>query len=176
MNLPKNSFKHSKYPDSKHILIIESPQYKGAVSLKSSPFSVGRNTSNSLVLYSKDISRYHATLLWLKSSDCNTYSFWVIDGNLEGQRSRNGIFVNGKRCLFHQLKQGDTITFGSTVKAWYHILATTTATSEAETPSEPPVEEQIKRNKRERDSITLVETPLEEDALTGESIPDIAIS
>jgi diguanylate cyclase (GGDEF)-like protein/PAS domain S-box-containing protein len=107
----------------RHILVVEDPELKRAVTLDSATYSIGRHSSNSIILSSQRISRHHATLLRRTDVRTNSYSYWILDGDLDGNRSRNGIFINGKKCLVHELKHGDVIEFGAEVKARYHIIS-----------------------------------------------------
>jgi hypothetical protein len=52
--------------------------------------------------------------------DTATYMFRLIDGNLQGKRSVNGLIVNGRRCFSHDLKHGDVIIFGGDVRVRYY--------------------------------------------------------
>ncbi|MGK7877343.1 MAG: FHA domain-containing protein [Xenococcaceae cyanobacterium] len=104
----------------RHRLVIEAPKYKRTVYLQATTYSVGRHPSNSIVIHSQCVSRYHATLLCLKSPDNDDNLFCIIDGNLKGQRSKNGIFVNDKRRLSIKLKHGDIIVIGD-IKIFYYI-------------------------------------------------------
>jgi len=52
-----------------------------------------------------------------------SYSFRIIDGDLQGKRSTNGLIINGCRCFSHDLKHGDIIVFGGDVKARYYAIS-----------------------------------------------------
>ena len=107
----------------RHILVIEDLKCKRTVYLDDEAYSIGRHSNNSIVLHSKQVSRYHATLVRKGEPQTNNYSFWLLDGDLqERKKSNNGISVNGKKRLVHELKHGDLINFGSDVKAYYHII------------------------------------------------------
>ena len=106
----------------RHLLVVEDLEGQRLLTLEASSHSIGRDPSNSIVLSSKAVSRQHALLLRVTSSEANSYGFMLIDGDLQGQRSTNGIKVNGKKCLSHRLKHGEHITFGNHVKARYLIL------------------------------------------------------
>ena len=108
---------------NRHILVIEDPTFKKTVILDNPTYSVGRHSSNDIVFSSAKTSRYHATFLRRTDVKSNSYSYWILDGDLQGNRSRNGIFVNEKKCLVHELKHGDIIKFSNDVKARYHILS-----------------------------------------------------
>ncbi len=49
------------------------------------------------------------------------YTYRLLDGNLEGKRSTNGISVNGQRCLSWDLKDGDQILLGDQVRLQYYV-------------------------------------------------------
>jgi diguanylate cyclase (GGDEF)-like protein len=71
-------------------------------------------------MFSRQASRHHATLLRKFNSKLNADVFWIIDGDLDGNKSQNGVFVNGEKCLVRELKDGDLINFGCDVNASYH--------------------------------------------------------
>lgn len=103
-----------------HVLVIEEPASRKTILLEEAAYSFGRDASNSVVLFSKKVSRHHATLLRRTDQSNNCYSFWIIDGNLEGERSKNGVFVNNKRSLVQSLKHDDVIIMAD-VKLTYYI-------------------------------------------------------
>lgn len=104
-----------------HILVMEDGKRKWIVSLDQFRYSIGRHPTNEIVIDSKHISRRHATLI-RKTNFSNELSYWIFDGNLEGAKSHNGIFVNGEKCLISELKNGDVITFGAEITASYHVI------------------------------------------------------
>jgi diguanylate cyclase (GGDEF)-like protein len=106
----------------RHILAVEDTEGQRLLPLESTSHSIGRDSTNSIVLKSKAVSRQHALLLRVTSSDPNNYGFLIIDGNLQGRRSKNGIKVNGKKCHSHRLKNGDQLLLGNLVKIRYLIL------------------------------------------------------
>jgi diguanylate cyclase (GGDEF)-like protein len=115
---------------SSHILIIEDPGYRKTINLDRASYSIGRHSDNDIVLSSQKTSRYHATFVRRTDIKTNKFSYWILDGDLQGTRSRNGIFVNGKKCLVHELKHGDIIKFSNDVKARYHIVSSFSEISE----------------------------------------------
>lgn len=105
---------------SRYLLLIEEPEQKKELYLENKVYSVGRHSRNDIVLYSTCVSRHHATFLKVKYSQSEQDEvFWIIDGDLKGNRSTNGIMVNGKRCLSHELKHGDIITLAKQVVIKY---------------------------------------------------------
>lgn len=113
-------------PDTaSHVIVIEDPSFRKTLVLEEAAYSIGRDAKNSIVLSSKRVSRYHATLLRRRvdlASNKN-FAYWILDGDLKGNRSTNGLFVNDKRCLVQELKHGDLIKLGFEVKATYYILS-----------------------------------------------------
>lgn len=81
---------------------------------------MGRDSANSIVLYSNVVSRQQAILLRMTTPKTARYLFRIIDGNLQGKRSTNGLSVNGKRCFSHNLRHGDVVVFSGDVKATYY--------------------------------------------------------
>jgi diguanylate cyclase (GGDEF)-like protein/PAS domain S-box-containing protein len=118
------SFKTNLTPDVqplRHVLIIEESTFRRTIILTEPTYSIGRQSSNDIVLSLPKVSRHHATFLRRTDVKTNNYSYWLLDGDLQGNRSRNGVFVNGKKCLVHELKHGDIIKFGDEVTAKYQI-------------------------------------------------------
>jgi PAS domain S-box-containing protein len=108
------------YQKIHHLLVIEDKQGKRTVALEAATCSIGRDPNNSIVLNSKLVSHQHAILLRMTTPDTANYLFRLIDGNLQGKRSTNGLTVNGQKCFTHDLKHGDVIIFGGDVKARYY--------------------------------------------------------
>ena len=117
----------------RHVLIVESPESRRAVSLNSHVFSVGRHPNNDLVINDPLASRHHATVAWMRYSEAGDkvdYSYWIIDGKGKRKRSRNGIIVNGKKKPLHRLVSGDVIRIGNGIKISYNYVTYTTDSSQ----------------------------------------------
>jgi diguanylate cyclase (GGDEF)-like protein len=111
-------------PLQRHILLIKDSDGYRVIALEASSHSIGREQSNSIVLASKDVSRQHAILLRVSSTGTQCSSFMLIDGDLQGKRSRNGIQVNGHHWSTpHRLQDGDAIRFANQVYAKYMVVA-----------------------------------------------------
>jgi diguanylate cyclase (GGDEF)-like protein/PAS domain S-box-containing protein len=102
------------------------------IPLEGVTYSLGRDPRNSIVLNSKLVSRQHAILLRVTAPESKHHLFRIVDGNLNGQRSKNGLLVNGKKYLSHDLKHGDIIEFGPQVQAKYYSIANLTDSEFAE--------------------------------------------
>jgi diguanylate cyclase (GGDEF)-like protein len=108
----------------RHILIIEDQKARRIVALEEAIYSLGRASSNTIIIYDRVVSRHHATLLQVRTSPrLDSFSYRIIDGDLEGNRSTNGLIINGVRTTARLLQHGDTIYFGSQSKASYYILS-----------------------------------------------------
>ena len=104
-----------------HVLVIEDPSFYREINLDAATYSLGRHSSNDIVLSCQKTSRNHATLLRRTDIKTNRYAYWILDGDLQGNRSRNGIYINGKKTLVHELKHGDVIQFSGDARAIYKI-------------------------------------------------------
>ncbi len=104
-----------------HFLVIEDEQGKRTIPLMDSTCSIGRDTSNSIVIHSPSVSRQHALLMRITMPDKHCHMFRLIDGNLQGKRSKNGLNINGNPCISHDLKHGDEVVFGQEVRARYYM-------------------------------------------------------
>ena len=132
-----------------HILIIEDPSFKREINLDAATYSIGRHSSNDIVLSCQKTSRNHATLLRRTDLKTNKCSYWVLDGDLQGNRSRNGIYINGKKSLVHELKSGDTIQFSADAQATYQTSANSakdTSSGQQIKPSLPPVNDIVNKD------------------------------
>ena len=126
------NFNKENLLEGRHILIVESPDSRRAVSLNTSVFSIGRHPSNALVVSDKLISRHHATIAWMKytgKSGQVDYSYWIIDGKGKRQRSRNGIFIDGEKKTLHRLSSGNVISLGKSIKITYNFINYTSETT-----------------------------------------------
>ncbi|MEA5537380.1 EAL domain-containing protein [Crocosphaera sp. XPORK-15E] len=109
-------------PQVRHLLIIEDKKYRQTISLQEESYSIGRHPKNSIVINSHQASRHHGTLMRRKNRVTNEYCYWILDGDLDSKKSRNGIYVNGQKCVLKELKSGDLVNFGCEVNATYYAL------------------------------------------------------
>lgn len=107
----------------RHVLIVEESNLKKTITLEDATYSLGRHSSNDIIITSQRVSRHHATFLRRTDAKTNEYSYWILDGDLQGNRSRNGIYVNNKKCLVYELQHGDTIKFSRDIGATYNKLS-----------------------------------------------------
>ena len=106
-----------------HLFLVKDIQGQRVITLHEATYSLGRDSRNSIVMRSRSVSRQHAILLRVTVPESDQYGFRVVDGNFNGKHSTNGLFVNGTKCLSHDLKHGDIIEFGSNqAKAVYYAI------------------------------------------------------
>ncbi|MGK7942426.1 MAG: EAL domain-containing protein [Crocosphaera sp.] len=126
--------------NARYLLIIEDKKYRKTLSLEDEIYSIGRSKRNSIVIQSDQASRHHATLMRRRSRVNNQETYWILDGDIDGNKSRNGIYVNGEKSLVRELKQGDLINFGCEVNATFYAMnePCETITPITHLQSEPP--------------------------------------
>ncbi|WP_017711920.1 EAL domain-containing protein [Prochlorothrix hollandica] len=118
---------HSEREEIRHFLILQDLQGKRLIPLKATSYSLGRDPKNPIVLNAQAVSRHHAMLLRVTSPDSDRFWFRLVDGGLNRKRSTNGVYVNGRRVLSHDLRHGDLLEFGvHAVKADYYALSNLT--------------------------------------------------
>jgi len=84
------------------VVLDERGEAKDRISITKAPVSVGRMSTNDIVLSDSNVSRRHAELR-------NDGGRWTV----ADLGSTNGTLVNGKLAKEHQLNDGDKITFGT---------------------------------------------------------------
>ncbi len=119
MNHLSNNSNQQKF---RAVLVVEDTKGKRLINLENSIYSLGRDLKSSIVLHSPIVSRHHATLLRVTNTQCYSFVFKIIDGDLQGNTSKNGILVNGKLSASESLKHRDVIIFGRDVKAVYLMV------------------------------------------------------
>lgn len=118
----ENSGIINNIPFIQHILVVEDQVNRRTIILDEANYTMGRHSSNSIQMNSRQASRHHATFVRKFNTKINQFTYLIVDGNLEGNKSQNGIFINGEKCLVHELKDGDLINFGCDVNASYHHM------------------------------------------------------
>lgn len=101
-----------------HLLLIG--YYETRVTLLESRLTIlGRDPSKDITIECDTVSREHATFLRVPSLAPDRYEYRIIDGGPSTNRSKNGIFINGKSSYLHRLEHGDIISFSDAVKGIY---------------------------------------------------------
>jgi pSer/pThr/pTyr-binding forkhead associated (FHA) protein len=112
----------SQQPLLNHVLIVKDRQGPKAYWLTAEMYSIGRDPGNSIRIDSQFVSRNHA-ILYKSPSSLNPQEFvyQILDGDVEGNPSTNGLYVNGHRVDFSDLEDGDEIRFGNDATATYSL-------------------------------------------------------
>ncbi|NEP56101.1 MAG: FHA domain-containing protein [Symploca sp. SIO2G7] len=129
VDISKEPWETSEF-DVVHWLIVEDDKGERRYPLGGKVYSIGRDSNSDIRLCSMFVSRRHATLVRQKRKDgsCN---YQIVDGDLEGKLSANGILINGRKLpapniknklAAQNLKHQDKIIFGAGVSAIYHQL------------------------------------------------------
>ncbi|MBD1806739.1 FHA domain-containing protein [Microcoleus sp. FACHB-SPT15] len=106
-----------------HLLIIEDDKGRKEFPLEEAVYSIGRDPNSDIRLFSQFVSRRHATLVRRQREDGSPY-YRIVDGNLKGQPSANGLIINGRKLQAHDLQDEDEVIFGPQVSAKYYLLKT----------------------------------------------------
>ncbi|HEY9876068.1 MAG TPA: EAL domain-containing protein [Candidatus Obscuribacterales bacterium] len=104
------------------VLVVEDIKGKRIINLDKNIYSLGRSSSNSIVIQSPLVSRHHATLFRVANPENKEYLFHIMDGDLQGSYSSNGLVINGVKCFKHLLAHKDLIVFGGNAKAIYLVI------------------------------------------------------
>lgn len=108
-------------PHQNHLIIIEDDKGRREFVLDAPVYSIGRDPKCDIRLVSQFVSRRHATLMQLPNEN-GTYYYKIMDGNLKGKPSANGLLINGRKLQSHDLRNQDEIVFGPQVRAIYYLL------------------------------------------------------
>ena len=121
MNQPVSPEPKPSEPYQTHLLIIEDDKGRREFNLDGPVYSIGRDPKCDIRLVSQFVSRRHATLVQLLNED-GSYYYRIVDGNLKGKPSANGLLINGRKFQAHDLQNNDEIVFGPQVRAIYYLL------------------------------------------------------
>ena len=100
-------------------LIINDDKGRKEITLNNSVYSLGRDKGCDIRLHSQFVSRRHATLFKITQAD-GSDRYRIIDGDVYGKASSNGLLINGQKMSARDLEDGDKIFFGSQVYAIYY--------------------------------------------------------
>ena len=102
-----------------HVLIVQDDRGRHRFVLEGEIYSIGRDHDCDIRLFSQFVSRHHATLIRVHHED-GSDSYRVVDGNLKGTLSSNGLLINGQKLQSYELENEEEIVFGPQVKAVYY--------------------------------------------------------
>jgi pSer/pThr/pTyr-binding forkhead associated (FHA) protein len=101
------------------ILIIDDGKGRREIPLGDAVYSIDRDPTCDIHLFSEFSSRIHATLVRRYHED-GSFSYLIVDGNLKGKRSDHGLLINGQKLQSHNLENEDEIVFSPGVSAKYY--------------------------------------------------------
>ncbi|MCS6958927.1 MAG: FHA domain-containing protein [Pseudanabaenaceae cyanobacterium SKYGB_i_bin29] len=112
-----------KEPETQHTLLISDTRGKRKVVLGASRYTIGRQTDNTIQIYSKFVSKYHAALLRIPKGEGGKYIYRILDGSIDGKPSVNGVTINKQtKVSSYDLQHGDIITLAPDVEMKYLVL------------------------------------------------------
>ncbi|MEM1368741.1 MAG: FHA domain-containing protein [Cyanobacteria bacterium P01_H01_bin.15] len=101
-----------------HYLIVEADHKRRVIQLKHKVYSLGRSVNCDIQINSQFVSRKHATLFRRERDEGETY-YQILDGDISGQLSANGLSVNNRKVPTKDLVHGDKLLFGRDAYALY---------------------------------------------------------
>ncbi len=105
-----------------HSLLITDAKGNRKLLLEGLKYTIGRDVTNDIQLHSRFVSRQHAVMLRVPGSEPGKYLYRIIDGDLAGKPSVNGVIVNSHyRVTSYELCHGDVITLAPNVQLTYLI-------------------------------------------------------
>lgn len=103
-----------------HALLITDARGTRKLPLDGLKYTIGRDVNNDIQLHSRFVSRQHAVLLRVPDAEPGKYLYRVIDGDLTGKPSVNGVIINShQRITSYNLCHGDIITLAPNAQLTY---------------------------------------------------------
>lgn len=103
-----------------HILLISDARGSRKLPLDGLKYTIGRDVNNNIQLHSRFVSRQHAILLRVPGSAPGKYLYRIVDGDLSGKPSVNGVIINSHyRVTSYDLCHGDVIMLAPNVQLTY---------------------------------------------------------
>ena len=103
-----------------HLLHIRDLSGERTVALNAATYSIGRDSSNALMIHDPTVSRLHCLLIRLPMNN-KRYVSRLVDGNTQGRRSFNGSRVNSQPYAEKILESHDLIQLGAKSSLSYLI-------------------------------------------------------
>lgn len=105
-----------------YVLIIEGKNDHRIIYLEDYLYEIGRRNNAHITIQDKAVSRYHATIVKEFDKENFIFCYKILDGSLSGEKSRNGLVINNKRCKSKILEHGDLISFTNNIKARFFVI------------------------------------------------------
>ena len=105
-----------------HTLLITDAKGTRKVPIRDLKYTIGRDISNNISINSKYVSRQHAILLRIPGNITGTHIYRIIDGDLAGKPSVNGVVINGNsKVTSYELSHGDIISLAPDAQITYLV-------------------------------------------------------
>lgn len=105
-----------------HTLLITDTKGTRKITLKELKYTIGRDISNNISINSKYVSRQHAILLRIPGNVAGTYLYRIIDGDLAGKPSVNGVIINSNsKIASYELSHGDIMSLAPDAQITYLV-------------------------------------------------------
>lgn len=105
-----------------YLLIIEDNKERNIIYLENYSYEIGRRHNADIILRDLSVSRNHATIIKEYNPLEDFFFYKIIDGNLSGEKSKNGLIINNKKIEEKYLEHGDLIIFGDYAKARFFVI------------------------------------------------------
>jgi tetratricopeptide (TPR) repeat protein len=102
------------------LLVVEDDRGQREILLDREQYQIGRDPAVDICLHSKFVSRHHAVLTRTLHPD-GPVGYKIIDGDLDGKASTNGILINAQKYRTAELCPEDVIIFGPGIQATYRL-------------------------------------------------------
>lgn len=103
-----------------HTLLISDAKGSRKIPLDGLKYTIGRDVNNNIQLHSRFVSRQHALILRVPAEEPGYYRYRIVDGDLSGKPSINGIIINNQhRVSSYDLCDGDTVSLAPNVHLTY---------------------------------------------------------
>jgi tetratricopeptide (TPR) repeat protein len=108
-------------PLGQPLIVLEDDWGRREILLERDRYLIGRDPKNDICLHSRFVSRHHAMLVRLNHPN-GAVTYKVVDGDLTGKPSTNGLMINGRKCRSTELQPEDRVVFGPKVKATFQMM------------------------------------------------------
>ena len=107
-------------PLGQPLLVVEDDRGCREIILERERYQLGRDPAVDICLNSKFVSRHHAVLTRTMHPD-GAVGYKIMDGDLNGKASTNGILINAQKYRAAELCPEDVIIFGPGIRATYRL-------------------------------------------------------
>ena len=105
-----------------YVLLIEDKSDNRVVYLQDKLYQIGRCQDAQIIIKDHSVSRHHATIIKEYNQEENLFFYKIIDGELLGKKSKNGLTVNNRNYHSKYLEHGDLIRFSKNTNARFFVI------------------------------------------------------